>query len=75
VFADLRPKLDWAVATPSMNKAAARAVLNLAQMGGTRLPTGGVARILAAPSGGELLLALEADGAARAFATTRSPRA
>jgi histidine phosphotransferase ChpT len=63
VFADLRPTLDWAVAAPSMNKAAARAVLNLAQMGGTALPTGGVARITAAESGGDLVLALAADGA------------
>ena len=63
VFEDLRPKLDWAVTAPSVNKAAARAVLNLAQMGGTALPTGGTARISGAESGGELILALEADGA------------
>ena len=62
VFADLRPNLDWAVETASMNKPAARAVLNLAQMGGTALPTGGTARITGVESGGELLLALEADG-------------
>ena len=62
VFADLRPTLDWQVRTPSMNKPAARAVLNLAQMGGVALPTGGVARILGVESGSDLLLALEAEG-------------
>lgn len=63
VFADLRPKLEWAIASPSLNKAAARAVLNLAQMGGTALPTGGTARITGAATDGAMLLALEADGA------------
>jgi histidine phosphotransferase ChpT len=63
VFADLRPTLDWQVRVPTMNKPAARAALNLAQMGGTALPTGGTARILAVESGSDLLLALEAEGA------------
>lgn len=63
VFADLRASLDWAVQVPSLSKPAARAALNLAQLGGTALPTGGVARITGAAADGELLLALEADGA------------
>jgi histidine phosphotransferase ChpT len=63
VFADSRAKLEWAVGTPSMNKAAARTVLNLAQMGATALPTGGTAKVVGAEVGGDLVLALEADGA------------
>lgn len=62
VFADLRPNLDWQVRVPTMNKPAARAVLNLAQMGGVALPTGGTARIIGVESGRDLLLALEAEG-------------
>jgi histidine phosphotransferase ChpT len=63
LFADLRPNLDWQVRVPTLNKPGARALLNLAQMGGVALPTGGTARIIAVESGRDLLLALEAEGA------------
>ncbi|HEY9218341.1 MAG TPA: histidine phosphotransferase family protein, partial [Phenylobacterium sp.] len=41
IFEHMRADLDWAVSTPALNKPAARAVLNLAQMAGAALPTGG----------------------------------
>ena len=63
VFDDVRPTLDWAVETPAVNKAAGRVMLNLAQIGATALPTGGVAKLTAVPGGGDLLIALEAEGA------------
>jgi histidine phosphotransferase ChpT len=62
VFADMRATLDWAVGPPSLDKPAARAVLNMAQMGGVALPTGGAARVVAAQTRGELTIAVEARG-------------
>lgn len=63
IFADLRAELDWAVTVPALEKPAARALLNLAQMGGAALPTGGTARLLAVQGPGGVTLAVEASGA------------
>jgi histidine phosphotransferase ChpT len=45
-----------------MNKPAARAVLNLAQMAGAALPTGGTARVRAVQEGASVALAVDATG-------------
>lgn len=64
VFASVRPTLDWAVAEPVLGKAAARTLLNLAQLGAGAVATGGVVRLTAqADADGEVLLAAECSGA------------
>jgi histidine phosphotransferase ChpT len=62
VFGHIRAGLDWQVEPESFNKPAARALLNLAQIGGGALPTGGVARISAVVQGEEVLMSVEAEG-------------
>ena len=60
VFAHVRAELDWRVQAPALNKPAARALLNLAQLGAGALPMGGSARISAVVQDGWTLLAAEA---------------
>ncbi len=62
VFAHVRATLDWDLALASLQKAPARALLNMAQLGATALPTGGVAKVTATEGEGAVLLALEAIG-------------
>jgi len=62
VFAHMRAELDWQVEPASLNKPAARALLNLAQLGGAALPTGGVARVRAVHEGASTAIAVEAVG-------------
>jgi histidine phosphotransferase ChpT len=62
VFAHMRAELDWAVETPAVNKPTARALLNLAQMAGAALPTGGMARVQAVQEGASVAIAIEATG-------------
>jgi histidine phosphotransferase ChpT len=62
VFGHMRAELDWRVDPPAVNKPAARTLLNLAQMAGAALPTGGVARIRAVQEGASLAIACEAEG-------------
>jgi histidine phosphotransferase ChpT len=62
IFAHMRADLDWLVATPAVNKPTARALLNLAQLGGAALPTGGVARVRVVDDAGAVTLAVEAAG-------------
>ncbi|WP_334161132.1 histidine phosphotransferase ChpT [Phenylobacterium sp.] len=62
VFGHMRAELDWAVEAPAVNKPAARALLNLAQMAGAALPTGGVARVRAVQEGASIAIAIEAVG-------------
>lgn len=62
VFAHMRAELEWAVTPESVNKPAARTLLNLAQMAGAALPTGGTARVRAIQEGGSLAIAVEATG-------------
>lgn len=62
VFAHMRAELDWQVQPPSVNKPAARALLNLAQMAGAALPTGGSARIGAVQDGDKVAITIEATG-------------
>jgi histidine phosphotransferase ChpT len=62
VFGHMRAELEWLVETPAVNKPAARALLNLAQMAGAALPTGGVARVRAVLEGASLAIAADAGG-------------
>ena len=62
VYDHVRPDLDWGVAVPTLNKPAARALLNLAQLAAGALPTGGVARIVATEQGQSILIGVEAGG-------------
>lgn len=63
LFTHMRAELDWQVEPAGVNKPAARTLLNLAQMAGAALPTGGVARIRAvADAGGGVAIAVEATG-------------
>lgn len=61
-FAHMRATLEWTVDAPAVNKPAARTLLNLAQMAGAALPTGGTARVRAVQEGASLAIAIEAEG-------------
>jgi histidine phosphotransferase ChpT len=63
VFAHIRAELDWAVSADSVDKPAARVLLNLAQIGGGALPMGGVARVSVEPDGDWIEVAVRAAGA------------
>jgi histidine phosphotransferase ChpT len=60
VYAHVRPELIWSVAPPTVNKAAARAMLNMAQLAANALPTGGAATVTAAAEGPHILVRVEA---------------
>jgi len=62
VFDHMRAELEWTVETPSVNKPAARTLLNLAQMAGGALPTGGTAKVRAVQEGASFAIAIEAVG-------------
>jgi len=62
VFGHMRAELDWAVESPSVNKPTARALLNLAQIAGAALPTGGVAHVRAVQEAASTAIAIEAVG-------------
>ena len=62
VFAHMRAELDWQVEVPAVNKPTARTLLNLAQMAGAALPTGGVAQVRAVQEGAQIAIAVEARG-------------
>ena len=62
VFEHMRAELEWSVDTPAVSKPAARALLNLAQMAGAALPTGGKAKVRAVQEGASIAIAIEAEG-------------
>ncbi|MDP3659883.1 histidine phosphotransferase ChpT [Phenylobacterium sp.] len=62
VFAHVRADLQWKVEPAGLNKPAARAVLNLAQLGGAALPTGGTTLVRVAQEGEVVAIAVEATG-------------
>jgi histidine phosphotransferase ChpT len=62
VFSHMRADLEWRVEPPAINQPAARALLNLAQMAGAALPTGGTARVQAVEENQTLVVALESEG-------------
>ncbi len=63
VFTHVRADLDWRVQAEALSKPAARALLNLAQLGAGALPMGGTARVSALVQDGAALIAVEAVGA------------
>ncbi len=62
VFGHMRADLDWQVEVPAVNKPTARTLLNLAQMAGAALPTGGVAQVRAVQEGASIAISVEARG-------------
>lgn len=62
VFSHTRASLEWAVGPASLEKPAARTVLNLAQIGAGALPIGGVAAVRV-EAGLDLSLSVRATGA------------
>ena len=62
VFGHMRAQLIWSVEAPSLPKPVARAILNLAQMGGAALPTGGDCTVRAIQDGGSIAISVEAAG-------------
>ncbi|MGZ3402780.1 MAG: histidine phosphotransferase ChpT [Phenylobacterium sp.] len=62
VFGHMRAELDWQVELAGVNKPAARTLLNLAQIAGAALPTGGNARVRAVEEGSSIAIAVEATG-------------
>jgi histidine phosphotransferase ChpT len=62
-FEHVRSEVDWAVEPAGLNKPAARALLNLAQLGAVALPVGGKARLVAREGSGFMHLDLDAQGA------------
>ena len=62
VFSHVRAELDWAVAEARLPKPAARALLNLAQLGATALPTGGTARVSLTNEGETTRVEMKAHG-------------
>jgi histidine phosphotransferase ChpT len=62
MFGHIRATLDWAVEVSAVNKPAARTLLNLAQMAGAALPTGGVAKVRAVQEAASIAIAIEAVG-------------
>ena len=62
VFNHMRATLDWQVEAPAVNKPAARALMNLAQMAGAALPMGGTAKVRAVAQDATIAIAVEAVG-------------
>jgi histidine phosphotransferase ChpT len=62
-FEHARAQVDWAVAPAGLGKPAARALLNLAQLGAAALPVGGTAKLSAREDGDQVHLDLDAEGA------------
>ena len=62
VFNHMRAELVWQVEPAGVNKLAARTLLNLAQIAGQALPTGGTTKVRAVTEGESLALAVEAIG-------------
>lgn len=62
VFNHMRADLEWQVEPAGVNKLAARTLLNLAQIAGQALPTGGTTKVRAVAEGESIALAVEAIG-------------
>lgn len=61
-FSQMRADLVWDVHVATFEKPAARALLNLAQMGGAALPMGGTATISVKPEGEVLTMTADSKG-------------
>jgi histidine phosphotransferase ChpT len=63
MFEHMRADLDWALDVGIFEKPEARALLNLAYLGGSALPSGGTATVAARRDESALVMAVEARGA------------
>lgn len=61
-FADLRPRLEWAVETPALTATAGRILLNLVQIAAGAVATGGVVRARGGRESGRTVVAVDARG-------------
>jgi histidine phosphotransferase ChpT len=62
VFSHMRAQLEWSPEVAAVNKPAARTLLNLAQMAGAALPTGGTALVRAVQQDAAFVIGIEARG-------------
>ncbi|MDG2521633.1 histidine phosphotransferase family protein [Caulobacter segnis] len=62
VYAHVRPELEWVADAPQVNKPAARALLNLAQIAAGALPTGGKARLRVLLADNRYVITVDASG-------------
>ena len=62
VYAHVRPELDWKVEAATLNKASARILMNICQIGAGALPVGGVAVVRAIEADGRVVITLDATG-------------
>jgi histidine phosphotransferase ChpT len=62
LFESIRPTLSWGVEAPALPGLVARVLLNLVQLGGGALATGGEVRVSASLSNGERRLSVDAAG-------------
>jgi histidine phosphotransferase ChpT len=62
VFDHVRPTMVWAIEPTSINKAAARAILNIAQLAASALPAGGVATLKGVTAEGRFLITSDSVG-------------
>jgi histidine phosphotransferase ChpT len=62
VYEHVRAELDWSVQPAALDKPAARALLNLAELGAAALPVGGVASLRATAEDGAVRLSMRAQG-------------
>ncbi len=62
IFAHQRAELEWLVETDSLDKASARAILNMAQMAGAALPVGGVAKLRVVKDGVATVILVDSTG-------------
>ena len=62
VFGHMKAGLAWEVLPASLNKPAARTLLNLCQIAGTALPTGGQVTARVVEAGGRIALSIEGTG-------------
>ncbi|KQY35045.1 histidine phosphotransferase [Caulobacter sp. Root487D2Y] len=62
VFAHVRPTMDWAIPPSTLNKASARAILNIAQIAASALPAGGKATLRAVAADGRVAITADAVG-------------
>lgn len=67
VFEHMRAELVWDVEPQTLDKPQARALLNLAQIGGAALPTGGVCTLSVREDDGDLLMIADCRGARARF--------
>lgn len=62
LFTHMRPGLAWEIAPGGVSKPAGRAMVNLAQMAGSALLTGGTVRVRMVAGEGDTTIAIEGEG-------------